>query len=306
MSSAKQDDPAKKLLNNPDFMEKLLPFLDAESTLSLARSKISKCLDILQDKENPSNWRKMIKRSLPDNIRLERMPTRGEDLNLLRATFEQMGEQLKPLVDMLKLMKDSNSPMQDLLKAICDKSSEESFNWVEMSSSSHGSRQISPLSFLLLEAVEVEFNSALYEIVSIGFSLMDDLLLTALAARLARQNRKITSMYVKYQLRLMSTSCAETLCTLIQNCERASLGYMRVSGNIEAVGWAALAKALSLSSVSVLELFASRELAKEGRSEDLRIVWESLKDGWCVQGTGTMFPKSHGEAGWEALKQMLD
>ena len=78
MSNDQQDDPALKFWNNSDFMEKLLPFLDAQSTLSLARSKISCTLDILQNKENPSIWRKMVKRSLPDNFRIEKMPTEEE------------------------------------------------------------------------------------------------------------------------------------------------------------------------------------------------------------------------------------
>ena len=113
MSSEQRDDASQKFWNNPDLMEKLLPFLDAQSTLSLARSKFSKCLDLLQDKENPSNWKNQIKRSLQDNFRFERMATwqPEEDLNLLRATFKQMREQILPLIDILKLMKNSNSPM---------------------------------------------------------------------------------------------------------------------------------------------------------------------------------------------------
>ena len=48
MSCDQEDDASQKFWNNPDLMENLLPFLDAQS-------KISKCLDLLQDKENPSN-----------------------------------------------------------------------------------------------------------------------------------------------------------------------------------------------------------------------------------------------------------
>ena len=125
MSSDQQVDASQKFWNVQDFMEKLLPFLDAQATLSLARSKISCTLDILQDKENPSNWRKLVKRSLPDNIRLEEMPNVEEELNLLRATFEEMRDQMTSLIEILKLMKDSNSPMQDLLKVICEKSPKE-------------------------------------------------------------------------------------------------------------------------------------------------------------------------------------
>ena len=101
----------------------------------------------------------------------------------------------------------------------------------------------------------------------------------------------------------MSSSSAEALCTLTQNCERANLVHVRVSGNIEAAGWAALAKALSLASVSV-SVSASRELAREGRRVDHRTIWEALQGGWDVDDTS--FDKSRGEEGWEALKQALD
>ena len=164
------------------------------------------------------------------------------------------------------------------------------------------------MSHSVLEAVEVEFTSApLYEIASIpGVPWsMDDLLLSALAARLSRQNQKMTRM-CQSQLRLMSTSSAEALCTLTQNCERTSLLHVRVSGNIEAAGWAALAKALSLATVSLYHFTASRELAREGRREDFRTIWECLKGGWRVENVDKMFFKSQGEGGWEGLKQVLD
>ena len=243
MSCDQEDDASLKFWNNPDLMENLLPFLDVQSTLNLARSKISKCLDLLQDKENPSNWRNLIKSSIPDSFRLED----EEDWNLLRATFEQMREQMSPLIDILKLMKDSNSQMQDLLKVLCEKSSIEGKKdvwdpFVEISHSSHGSHQLSPLGFLILEAIEVEFDSALYEIIEIwGPWSVDELSLSAFAGRLSRQNRKMTWSEFE-QDRLMSTSSAEALCTLIQNCETTTLCRVRVSGNIEAAGWAALAR----------------------------------------------------------------
>ena len=119
------------------------------------------------------------------------------------------------------------------------------------------------------------------------------------------QNQKMTRMSLT-QVSLMSTSSADALCTLTQNCERANLGHVRVSGNIEAAGWAALAKALSLASVSVCYLTASRELANEGRRGDHRTIWDSFDvfAEWDVDDTS--FDKSRGEEGWEALKQALD
>ena len=310
MSNDHQNDAAQKFWNNPDFVEKLLPFLNPLSILHLAQSKISCTLDILQDKENPSNWRKLITRSLPDNFWLEQLA--DPDLNILRATFEQKRGQMRPLVAILKMMKkaDSLMPTQDLLEVICEKSSKEDKNgFIQIRSSSDWSCPISPLGFLLLENVEVEFNSALFEIVSVNVMSMDDLLLTALVARLSRQRRKMVRIDVlphSWGLVITSRDCAEALCSLIQNCEATcNLHAVRVSANIEASGWTALAKALSSASVSVHRFIASRELAREGRREDLRTIWET--SGWFARWfvDDKIFLKRRGEEDWGALEKVL-
>ena len=85
---------------------------------------------------------------------------------------EKIELQMTPMIDILKLMKDSKSPMQELLKAICEKCPKNiplHYNYIEVSSSSHGtSLKLSPLCFLILESVEVQFDSALYQIDAIG------------------------------------------------------------------------------------------------------------------------------------------
>ena len=72
-------------------------------------------------------------------------------------------------------------------------------------------------------------------------------------------------------------------------------------GNIEAAGWAVLAKALSLRSVSMRCLETSRVVAKEGRREDLRTNWESLDGDGTWDVDGRIFNKSQGEEGWNIL-----
>ena len=304
MSSDQQDNAAaEKFWNNPDLVENVLPFLDPHSTLCLAQSKISCALDILQDKENPSNWRKLT------NFWLEGMQMQIAHHN--PQTFEQKRGQMMALVAILKMMKDANSAMQDLLKVICEKSSWtileilDKDDYIQISCSSRGSCFISPMGFLLLEEVEV-FGSGLHEIISVHVYEMNDLLLSALLARLSRQNRKMTQVKV-VTLICTSRDSVEALCALIHNCEDTNLYDVRVSGNIEAAGWAALAKALSSASVYVWNLDASRELAKEGKREDLRTIWESLHedDGAWIVDEDIGFDKSQGEEGWEALEQVL-
>ena len=112
------------------------------------------------------------------------------------------------------------------------------------------------------------------------------------------------------RLVIISRNSAEALCTLVQNCKTAFLHTLIVSASIEAAGWAALTKALSSASVTVQRLFASRELAKEGKREDLRAIWEALSEehgGWYFDDMAEVgVHKSWGEEGWEALKQVLD
>ena len=103
MSGAKEQggDAQQKFWNNQDLMEKLLPFLDAQSTLSLVQSQFSCTLDILQDPENPSIWIKLVGRSLTssnpfegaDNLDPDALGAtfamHGALCNLMRANFEK-------------------------------------------------------------------------------------------------------------------------------------------------------------------------------------------------------------------------
>ena len=52
----------------PDLVEKLLPFLDAASTLCLAQSKISCILQMLQ--RSSVVWDKMVRRTLPGELKI--------------------------------------------------------------------------------------------------------------------------------------------------------------------------------------------------------------------------------------------
>ena len=135
MSGAKEQggDAQQKFWNNQDLMEKLLPFLDAQSTLSLVQSQFSCTLDILQDPENPSIWIKLVGRSLTssnpfegaDNLDPDALGAtfamHGALCNLVRANFEKRRAQVVPLIAILKLMKDANPHILNLLEAIIQK-----------------------------------------------------------------------------------------------------------------------------------------------------------------------------------------
>ena len=129
-------------------------------------------------------------------------------------------------------------------------------------------------------------------------------MLTALASRVSRQQKMVTRMEVRW-LKVSTLDSARALLTLMQNTEAGGRWSLRVFGNIQAEGWAAVAKALSSAPACVWRVrVASKDLMKEGRKEDLRTSWESLFECWAVGNK--YFSKTGGEESWRALEQLMD
>ena len=95
----------EQVFGNPDVVERLLIFLDANSTLRLAQSRISCTLHVLE--HTPTAWNKLVKR------------TAG--MFELLAGFDEKRALITPLVDILKMLDDPNSHALDLLEVICEK-----------------------------------------------------------------------------------------------------------------------------------------------------------------------------------------
>ena len=105
-------------------------------------------------------------------------------------------------------------------------------------------------------------------------------------------------------VKVSTLDSAKALQTLLMQSTKAELIWdLVVSGNIQAEGWAAVAKALSSADVWYVKV-ASKDLMKEGRKEDLRTVWESMFRSWVVGSQ--RFYKTGGEESWRALEQLLD
>ena len=103
----------------------------------------------------------------------------------------------------------------------------------------------------------------------------------------------------------LNPDSAKALLTLMQNTEAGGRWSLRVCGNIQVEGWAAVAKALSSAPARVGSVrVASKVLMKEGRKEDLRSSWESLLEWWAVGNK--YFSKTGGEESWRALEQLID
>ena len=122
-------------------------------------------------------------------------------------------------------------------------------------------------------------------------------------------------------IKITSGKSARALLTLAHNTQ--TVGYtaeegtawllrgvwrLKLSGNLETDGWAAIARALALIPQRVQSVIASKELMREGTRGDLRTIWECLSLRWDVGGDEfyQKFFKSNGEAGWNALEQLLD
>ena len=199
MAGEQQGDAQQKFWSNQDLVEKLLPFLDAQSTLCLVQSEFSCTLDILQDSENPSIWIKLIGRSLTGINEIEGF---GALFNVGRATFEEKREQVVPLIAILKLMKDANPHILNLLEAIIQKYQDDlGIGVIQMTCPCTTElHSVNLLGFLLLEEVELAFGSAQQEIRSLEqLHRMDGPCLAAMASRESRQQGKMTRfILVKY------------------------------------------------------------------------------------------------------------
>ena len=274
MAQDQEDAAVKKFLQTPDLLEKLLPYLDADTSLSLAQSKIS-CL-VQHLKDYPEVWIKMVQRILPGDNKVELEPTLWIYWNSVRESFEGKRVKMQNLAGILKMVDDADSQvshLRHLLDTICVKSPpDEDTCYIQIGSTSHGFHLVSPLGFLLLEEVEAALGSTLQNVsrVVLGIYLNAlEPLMQALAARVVRQQQNLTRMEIKW-IEVRSKEDAEAFLTLMENCETVVCNgtltggeelpgmQYHIRGNIEEGGWAAMARASSMAPVRLV--IAKREM----------------------------------------------
>ena len=285
----------QKVFYSKDLMESLLPFLDPASTLRLVESNKSCIPEIPQG--SSAAWNNLVRRTLPG----------------VNESFVERRVQILIPINILKRMDDAKShKLHHVLNVICEKSPPDGQHtpFIQISCSCHGSKSVSPLAFLLLEEVEAALGSALQEVEIMHCppfydSFLEEPLLTALACRVSRQQTKVARMEVGL-VKVSTLDSAKALLTLLMQSTEAGISWgLMVCGNIQAEGWAAVAKALSSAPACVWRVrVASKDLMKEGRKEDLRTVWESMLGSWAVGSQS--FYKTGGEESWRALEQLLD
>ena len=334
MAQDQEDAAVKKFLRTPDLLEKLLPYLDAGTTLRLAQSKIS-CL-VQHLKNYPEVWIKMVQRTLPGDNKVE-PALYWRYWNRVRESFEGKRVKMQNLAGILKMVDDADSQvshLRHLLDTICVKSPpDEGTCYIQIGSTSHGFHLVSPLGFLLLEEVEVALGSTLQSVSRVALGIYSntldalsasEALMQALAARVVRQQQNLTRMEIKW-IEVRSKEDAEAFLTLMENCETVvctgiltggeELPGMQyhIRGNIEEGGWAAMARASSMAPVRLV--IATREMMQAGKREDLKAVGRAVVDDgyWIVKdwdlGWGarvlSSFRKSDPKA-WGVLEQYFD
>ena len=207
---------AKKFWGTPELVDKLLPFLDLESTLHLAQvHELTR--DILQGSFGRN---KLISRTCLQE---------GGDHPTIE---EERTEVVKHLVEILKLLKKRKSNMLDLLETISKSSrpiarlgwSEPDFATMTPSNPNNPSHQVGLEGFLLLEAVEGAFGTSEQKLegISLGFRGLAEPSLSVLSSRVARQEKKLTSP-LRLTVHLESKKSAEALKTLMQASPEATV-----------------------------------------------------------------------------------
>ena len=204
----KLSDVEKKFWETPELVEKLLPFLDPESTLALAQchKKIPRIL------EGPCMWNQFIRRACPFTDEKDGLPNvTQKNIDVVRC-----------LVAILKLMKNSDEPRRALLELICERyPSKERGRCLHLACLSHPEgHRISFGGLLLLEEVESAFDSTVQRIeklYSYGETRWDNSLWSALSARMLRYQETMTKVWIG-EFEIADLRTMKAFRTLLQFC----------------------------------------------------------------------------------------
>jgi len=278
-------------LNSPELLEKLLPYLDLGSTLSLAIAH------------------KMIRRVLEGSLAWNKL--------LMRCSPLDQVEKVQDLTEILELLKEPKSKMLDLLDAICEQSFSSELWYsgsVRMGCPRHpDSPHLIPLERLeFLEVVEAAFDTTEQTVLSVKttpFALAEPAL-SVLGDRLSWQQAKMAALSTAMVL-IGTRKDAEDLKTILEATEevRDTIHVVWITGRIGVEGWAALGQGVKSHPGRVLTFSAPKAVMEEAKREDLRVIWEALGEdgGWRVEEVHVeMINKAEGEEGWHKLEEILD
>ena len=291
MALPRQEDAEMKFWRTPELVERLMPFLDGQSTLALVKA-LPLALEVILRK---SMWIKLVSQVCPYDT---------DDL-LDEAEYEDAvandRRQVMPLVEILKMVEDPNPLLLALLHVICERFPSgdqyvEGLGGPELiqvsctCSRQHTSHTVSPYGFLLLEAVEGVLGSTEQKVERVVVHNLEELELTALQSRLFRQQDQVdpwgtpvgldTNVEVS-RLFCNSKDMAEAISTLLQYCHNVDVqDALFIPVDIGTEGWAALGKALYQNVVNAV--VSKKADMASARREDLWAIWECATNGWDV------------------------
>ena len=322
-----QCEAVKVVLGTTELVEKLLPYLDLETTFNLAQThKLTR--EVLQKR---SIWRKLIRRGCHYDEEQEFYNHERDFYNCVPPHLAKIA-QLKKLVEILKLFKSPEAHLVDLLELVCERFKtlrrlrEYGGPQVLLSHPGHSDHHsVSLACFLLLEEVEGAFGITLQRLESIsGGSIgglkgeVGELALLALSSRVSRQHQGEAISVTLAGMDITNKRSAKAFYILMRARPQfvQPLRSVEVSGSIGVKGWEFLARALQTHPDAVVEqMTTTKRGLGEGMRADLKKIWDAVGlDGFCVElccYTKTVWQDVRkwpdgAEDGWKTVEKILE
>ena len=249
-------------------MTKLLPMLDTHAVWSLATAQPL----IVKVVQNSLTWNQIIRRSSYYDEHTERVSYQA------RRSFEDSLElnrtEMSYLSGVLKKMEDPKPHLMELLDLICERFPPHDYFHVEVSCPRHISHSVSTLGFLLLEDTEGALGSTVQKIKTVILHAMKDPWLSALGARMSRQQEVIERIRAVTFVCTSQTGAEATL-AMLQKCEELDMQALNVHGRVGRKSWSLLAQALGLHP-GYHAIYCTKGTILKARKEDLRKIWDGL------------------------------
>ena len=219
--------------------------------------------------------------------------------------------EMGPVIEVLKIMGKPQQHLLQLLHLLHARFPLPNGNrFIKLTCPDHEAHSVTEWGFCLMEEVEAAMDSSeqKIELVKISLPSLSKALTSALNSRLLRQEG------VKIKMEISFFSCrdlndAVALHTFVRNSEEFRLKYtLEISGPIGENGWSELAEACKLPQFSsrIQVVISPREWLLEGRTEDLRAIWDVTAHFWHVVDHGVLLRQAGTEAGWNRLVQYMN
>ena len=307
----------------PELIEQLLPFLDPESTRRLAQAH-ALTLDILQ---GSVAWGKLVRRScfegdVNSDTSCAKLANGVPHLvQILEMTEEPQTVLLPLLLDLIRerffaptcIHDDPLScRCNDIVKLDCDHHPDGHF--------------VTPAVFCLLEQIEAKFGTVKQNVKAIAVQALSESFLSALAARVSRQSKKVT-LFSAYCVSLDSDGGAKEFNTLVTTSQSwvpdtAGEIFFLVGSDFDdegnfgsdevdfgGEGFNTLAETLQLCPDTTKTLVTKKSALDLVRKEDLRKVWDVIgpQGRWMVESDEYTEELLIGEEdSWGRLEQIFE